>query len=179
MGSALRMKEPYRAAAKKNWPEVKEFYEQHNELVHAPLTHARDTALHVAVHSEGTDLLPSLLQILHGEREFLPFDDATYSSLFQVKNEYGQTALHEAADPGNVETAELLLKYDEKLLSVLSGSGETALFRAAAFGSTAFIKFLASKINNVVEAPHLRRKDGTPILHIAILDRHFGYCLFF
>lgn len=175
MGSILRMTEPYRAAIEGKWQEVKSFYEHNDELMHTSLTPSGDTALHVAVYSGDTDLLDFLLQIVKSESDFMM---ATKETPFRITNNYGQTALHEAAGPGSVTAAALLLSYDENLLSVQSESGETALFRAAAFGRTKFIKYLASKIKGDVGPPHLRRKDDTPILHIAILGRFFGYSFF-
>ncbi|KAF3450494.1 hypothetical protein FNV43_RR06578 [Rhamnella rubrinervis] len=80
-------------------------------------------------------------------------------------------SLHAAAAAGNLEAAKLLLRYDEKLLPLQDNREETALFRAAAYGRTRVVKFLASKVQDM--GPHVRRKDSTSILHIAILGKHF------
>ncbi|KAB1200041.1 hypothetical protein CJ030_MR0G008591 [Morella rubra] len=56
-------------------------------------------------------------------------------------------------------------------------AGETALFRAAHYGKTETFDFLTEKILEYDEGgkkPFLQRKDGTTILHIAILTEHFG-----
>ena len=173
MGSVARMTKPYRAATKGKWQEVGTFYENHNELVRAPLTVTGDTALHFAMHCENTDSLEILLRILKESEFFQPESTPPY----QITNGYGHTALHEAAAAGNLEAVKLLLRCDKGLLPIPNNRGETALFRAAAFGRTNVVKFLASEVQ--VMEPHVMRKDKTSILHIAILGRYFGTVFFF
>ncbi|XP_048335663.1 uncharacterized protein LOC112490403 isoform X1 [Ziziphus jujuba] len=170
MGSVPRMTKPYRAAMRGKWTEVKSFYDKHNELLHTPLTAAGDTALHIAVYIVKTDLLEALLQKLKSESEDFPFNIEGYSP-YQVKNEHGHTPLHLAAAAGNLPALKLLLDYDVELLNVQNNREETALFRAAAFGRTKVVRNLASRIHD--KGPHLRRKDSTSILHIAILGKYF------
>ncbi|XP_024023196.1 ankyrin repeat-containing protein ITN1 [Morus notabilis] len=169
------MTEPYGAALNKDWNALKNFYELHKEFVTASLTVTGDTALHIAVHSGNTQLVRSLLNQILGD------DKGNESPLFHSfieelaplrrKNEYGDTALHEAASRGHLEIVKLLLDRDEELLKVKNNRGETPLFRAAAFGQTKVVRFLASRVDDM--RTHRRRDDSTSILHIAVLGRYF------
>ncbi|XP_011047004.1 PREDICTED: uncharacterized protein LOC105141473 [Populus euphratica] len=176
MGSVARITKPYRAAMKKDWESLKRYYEQHPEAVGFPLTVTKDTVLHIAVHSNDKKLLKHLLDIAP------PFS-------YKVSDIYGNNAVHEAAATGNVEMAKILLNFDrelhcstindgqkneycsDELLQITNNRGETALFRAAAFGRTKMVRFLCSKIKN--KDVHRRRRDSTSILHIAVLGRYF------
>ncbi|KAG6778460.1 hypothetical protein POTOM_014795 [Populus tomentosa] len=109
---------------------------------------------------------------------------------YKVTDVYGNNAVHEAAATGNVEMAKILLNFDrdlhcrttndgqqnedcsDDLLQIMNNRGETALFRAAAFGRTKMVRFLCSKIMN--KGVHRRRHDSTSILHIAVLGKYFG-----
>lgn len=177
MGSVARITKPYRAAMKKDWESLKRYYEQHPEAAGLPLTVTKDTVLHIAVHSNDKKLLKHFL------------DNAPPFS-YKVTDLYGNNAVHEAAATGNVEMAKILLNFDrelhcsttndgqkneycsDELLQIMNNRGETALFRAAAFGRTKMVRFLCSKIKN--KDAHRRRHDSTSILHIAVLGKYFG-----
>ncbi|EXB77018.1 Ankyrin repeat-containing protein [Morus notabilis] len=195
MGSVAKMKEPYSAAMSKDWKKMKEFYEQHEEFVTAPLTVYEDTALHIAVCSGDKKLVEFLLdELLRDDKEspiFNPYPELEGSPL-QKKNAYGDTALHQAVtcednDKGLV-IIQLLLDRDQRwreksnhnsatdpdneLLKVKNDRGESALFRAAAFGKTNVVSYLARKVR--CWDVHVRRNDSTSILHVAILGGHMG-----
>ncbi|KAL9392856.1 hypothetical protein Peur_016776 [Populus x canadensis] len=176
MGSVARITKPYRAAMKKDWESLKRYYERHPEAAGLPLTVTKDTVLHIAVHSNDKKLLKHFL------------DNAPPFS-YKVTDLYGNNAVHEAAATGNVEMAKILLNFDrelhcsttndgqkneycsDELLQIMNNRGETALFRAAAFGRTKMVRFLCSKIKN--KDVHRRRHDSTSILHIAVLGKYF------
>lgn len=61
---------------------------------------------------------------------------------------------------------------DNELLKVKNDRGESALFRAAAFGKTNVVSYLARRVR--CWDVHVRRNDGTSILHVAILGGHMG-----
>lgn len=163
MGNIARERELYRAASKKNWEKMKRYYEENNVAVGFPLTVSKDTVLHIAVYSESRDLLDKLL-------EFAPH-------AYHITNEFGNTALHEAAAVGNVKMAEPFLTRDKDLLDFKNNRGETPLFRAAAFGRTKMSKYLASKVEIENKVIHRRRNDSTSILHIAVLGNYFETAL--
>ncbi|XP_041023321.1 uncharacterized protein LOC121264270 isoform X2 [Juglans microcarpa x Juglans regia] len=172
MGSVARMTRPYRAAMKKEWQEMLDFYMDQYECFGFPLSNVtKDSVFHIAVHSRNVKLLNDLLEI-NAEALLLP-------------NLTGNTALHEAAAYGNVEMAELLIMYDEKetkpggqrAVDINNHIGETPLFRAAAFGRTQMVEFLAKKVGDNYKSFHRRRKDGMTILHMAVLSRCFDTAL--
>lgn len=176
MGSIATITKPYRAAMKKDWESLKRYYEKNPEAAGLPLTVTKDTVLHIAVHSNDKKLLKHFL------------DNAPPFS-YKVTDVYGNNAVHEAAATGNVEMAKILLNFDrelycsttndgqkngycsDELLQIMNKRGETALFRAAAFGRTKMVRFLCSKIKN--RDVHRRRHDSTSILHIAVLGKYF------
>ncbi|KAK4839457.1 hypothetical protein QYF36_022073 [Acer negundo] len=97
-----------------------------------------------------------------------------------------ETVLHEAAISGNLDAVQILVSKFPKLVNYTNESGETPLFRAAAFGKTKIVKYLASQQHQVVRTGngeshlqdiHRQRKDGASILHVAVQGEHFGTAL--
>ncbi|KAF2303661.1 hypothetical protein GH714_021018 [Hevea brasiliensis] len=119
-------------------------------------------------------------------------DTVLHIAIYSGRNEYGNTALHEAAAAGNVTAAKLLLDYERTLLDIKNKLGETPLYRAAAFGKTEMVKFLVSEVLSYREeilsthrqkgpsvmSFHGRRYDSTSILHIAVQAEHFETALY-
>nr|POF04620.1 ankyrin repeat-containing protein itn1 [Quercus suber] len=157
---------PYQAIMGKDLEAVKRYYME-NENVGHPLTDTGDTALHFAVYTGNKELISFLLDLA-----VAPF-------LSDIRNELGNTALHEAAAAGIVKMAEHLLSFGESQLDVKNNSGETPLFIAAAFGKTEMVKFLivdAGKSNPIKES-HCTRNDSKSILEIAILGNYIDTAL--
>ncbi|XP_031268533.1 sex-determining protein fem-1-like [Pistacia vera] len=114
-----------------------------------PLTAAGYIAFHLVVFSQREEPLKSFLSI--GESNPMTIFD------FLTKNDYGNTALHEAAANGNIEAVKLLVNHINELsvgdyehlsseaLEDKNNEGETSLLRAAAYGKTKVVNFLASK----------------------------------
>uniref|UniRef100_A0A2C9U8D6 PGG domain-containing protein n=1 Tax=Manihot esculenta TaxID=3983 RepID=A0A2C9U8D6_MANES len=181
------MSVPYQAFIDGDWERLKSFVEQNTETVVYPLTVNKDTALHIAVYSGSTSLLSSIVAIAKRVAE-----NSEKISPFLIKNEYGNTALHEAAAAGDVAAAKLLLNCERTLLDIKNKLGETPLYRAAAFGKTEMVKFIAAEIIRSREeilqthrqrAPsfmsiHGKRDDSTSILHIAVQAEHFETALY-
>ncbi|XP_031262085.1 ankyrin repeat-containing protein NPR4-like [Pistacia vera] len=138
---------PYQAALEEDWDYLKKFFKQENaSALSIPLTAARDTAFHLAVFSNRKQPLEHLLDIAK--------ENPMAMYAFSAKNEYGDTALHEAAANGNLGAVNLLVKYNEELsnedeetefLEDINGKGKTPLFKAAGYGRTKVVKFLASE----------------------------------
>ncbi|KAK1571477.1 hypothetical protein Q3G72_017817 [Acer saccharum] len=178
MVDLLRMREPYQRASKGNWEAFEEYFtkltdpeDRYRNLVF-PMTIAKDTALHLAVHSGRKRPLEKLLGYVGN-----PMD---------VKNVNQSTILHEAAVNRNIEALKLLIKkYGDEPLLIKNKFGETPLFTAAAFGSTEVVKYLASQPNQMTEDGrqlkdiHRIRDDGRriSILYVAIRGQHFETAL--
>ena len=130
-----------------------------------------DTVLHMAAHSEQSDLVLELLKLLPGNRSH---------GLVDIKNNAGDTILHEVATSDNmIGVGEKVLKRDEGLLFVQNDSGEMPIFCAARYGQIVMFMFLADKMELKKRSSedgkrHLQRNDGTTVLHISIVTECFG-----
>ncbi|XP_028068434.1 ankyrin repeat-containing protein ITN1-like isoform X1 [Camellia sinensis] len=98
----------------------------------------------------------------------------------------GNTILHEVAGvEKSVTVARKILEMEPKLLSMSNKHGETALFRAAAYGRTEMFEYLDNEINKIFvgEGPEevgnyfLKRNDKSTILHASIISDHFELAL--
>ena len=160
--------EPYRAALEGDWEAMKRFYERNGEALFNPLTVTNDTPFHIAVYSGTKSPLQELLQILPNP----PFDKP---------DNYKNIPLHEAAAIGNVEAAQVLLECGSQLAQLEAGNllKETPMYRAAAFGMTEMVMFLASQVRRLHGDMQIQRirDDKTSILHSAIHGQHFGLSL--
>ena len=164
--SARLVTEPFRAALNGDWDGMKSFYERNREAAALPLTLTNDSPLHIAVYSGGKSPLQELLLI-------------TPNDHFAKPNDFLNTPLHEAGVIGNVEAARVLVNCSAAQLEVLNILGETPMFRAAAFGMTKMVKYLASEVRRLggdMDVQRLRY-DGSSILHIAVYSQRFGLSL--
>ena len=135
----------------------------------------KDTVLHLACYSKQRDLALLLVRL---------FPNNLNQRLTKVKNDVGNTILHEVATSNEMtEVAMLILEKERKLLSTPNILGEMPLFRAARFGKIHMFKLLADEVDK--DGDEERRKqqfqsrDKTTILHIAIITEHFGELVFF
>ncbi|KAL5842429.1 hypothetical protein ACOSQ3_013032 [Xanthoceras sorbifolium] len=178
------MKAPYQAVIREDWEDLKAFFDSDNAFkILFPMTVAKDTPFHMAVHSKTDQPLRYLLERV----EQLQVGDPTGASVFMT-NDYENTVLHEAAINSNI-AAKLLVEENyvkaEQLLK-RNRSGQTPLFKAASVGSTKVVRYLASQRdqttrdenNNMkLEDTHRIRNDGISILHAAVRGEHFGTAL--
>nr|XP_048320456.1 uncharacterized protein LOC107422636 isoform X2 [Ziziphus jujuba var. spinosa] len=155
--------EPYRAALEGDWERMKRFYEENREAVFYPLTVTNDTAFHIAVYSGTKSPLEELIQIV---------PNPPIAKADDKKN----TPLHEAGAIGNIEAAQVLMRCSPEQLEARNALGETPMFRAAAFGMTEMVKYLAFEVRSRQCDMHIQRirDDNTSILHSAIHGQHFG-----
>ncbi|KAJ0081614.1 hypothetical protein Patl1_09847 [Pistacia atlantica] len=191
--SIARMKQPYQTASLKDWEGFKEFYESNPDSLFHPLTINKDYAFHIAASTGNKQLLRDLVEMIPTPR--------IQEALTQLKDEYGNTALHEVATSDNVDAAEFLVKMlwksiDEteqiiedheidpsckmdQFLKVKNNLGETPLYRAAALGNAKMVKYLAGEIEKVgdTKASHFYRYDTISIFHIAVLAQHFDIAI--
>ncbi|KAH7514932.1 hypothetical protein FEM48_Zijuj11G0142600 [Ziziphus jujuba var. spinosa] len=158
--------EPYRAALEGDWERMKRFYEENREAVFYPLTVTNDTAFHIAVYSRTKSPLEELIQIV---------PNPPIARADDKKN----TPLHEAGAIGNIEAAQVLMRWSPEQLEARNALGETPMFRAAAFGMTEMVKYLASEVRSRHRNMHIQRirDDNTSILQSAIHGQHFETAL--
>ncbi|KAH7514938.1 hypothetical protein FEM48_Zijuj11G0143200 [Ziziphus jujuba var. spinosa] len=117
--------EPYRAALEGDWERMKRFYEENREAVFYPLTVTNDTAFHIAVYSSTKSPLKELIHIV---------PNPPIARADDKKN----TPLHEAGAIGNIEAAQVLMRWSPEQLEARNALGETPMFRAAAFAICIF-----------------------------------------
>ncbi|KAK0577830.1 hypothetical protein LWI29_000873 [Acer saccharum] len=145
-------------------------------LLH-PISVHKDNIVHLAVHSKKKEPLKQILEFVEKNMRH---------SFTNSVNAYGNTVMHEAAICRNFEAVQLLLAENKELLRLENASGETPLFRAAAYGNTEIVKFLAYQGSQIVtnfqkkkqlNHNHRKRNDDKSILRIAIAGKHFGTAL--
>ena len=126
----------------------------------------------MAARSKQKDLVLDLLKTL--------YPDSNLQKLLDVKNKDIYTVLHEvAASDAMKDATEELLKRDVDLLTASNELGEKTIFCATRYGQFQMFKFLANKmeledLSQEESKSHLRRNDGTTVLHISIAAKCFG-----
>ncbi|KAI9197639.1 hypothetical protein LWI28_001950 [Acer negundo] len=178
--SSRLTKELYQAVLNEDWETMKKLVSKTKNVskVLQPISIHRDNIIHLAVHSKKVEPLQQILNIVESDEQ----RDSVTSSL----NVYGNTVLHEAAICRNYEAVKLLVVKNKELLDMKNDSGETPLFRAAAYGNTNIVKYLISRQGQRVlsfkhkvqlKGIHRSNKDGDSILRVAIQGKHFGTAL--
>lgn len=130
----------------------------------------KDTVLHLACYSKQRDLALQLVRLLPNNLN---------QPLTEVKNDVGNTILHEVATANRMaDVAMVMLAKEPMLLSARNILGETPLFRAVRFGKIHMFKLLADEVDKdndqERDKEHFQSRDKTSILHIAIITEHFG-----
>ncbi|KAK1557401.1 hypothetical protein Q3G72_024091 [Acer saccharum] len=182
--SISSMQKPYQAVVVEGkWGSLEDFLDDDEafSISYPRMTVANDTAFHIAVHSKSEQPLESLLKRVNNF-EFI-------RNVLKTTNAYENTVLHEAAINHNIKAVKLLVEgpyvTPEQLLE-RNMSGQTPLFKAAAFGSTKVVKYLASRANKMItigdnkqqlDDKHRINDDGFSILHAAVRGEHFGTAL--
>ncbi|KAL6273253.1 hypothetical protein ACE6H2_023945 [Prunus campanulata] len=183
-GKALScVREPYECAMNDNWESLKRFYKDDVMAVVGGMTTKNDTGLHVAGLAGRKDVLEFFISLIKSEHWILP-------RVLTMENNRGNTQLHEVAASGNLDAAKLLVEegfhaFDGEvessyarsvLVEIKNHLGETPLYRAAAFGHTKLVQYLATQVGDDIEQHFQREVDRVSILHIAVLGQHFGLC---
>ncbi|KAI9198087.1 hypothetical protein LWI28_009815 [Acer negundo] len=184
--SISSMQKPYQAmVVEGKWDSVDELFHideadeaGYNNPYPTLMTVAKDSAFHIAVHSKSEQPLKQLL-----DRFANNYDKQILTTILNTTNAYENTVLHEAAINYNIKAVKLLVRSGyatpEQILEP-NVSGQTPLFKAAAFGSTKVVKYLASRPNQMAESntklrdAHRTKYDGSSILHAAVLGENFG-----
>ncbi|KAK1572579.1 hypothetical protein Q3G72_034835 [Acer saccharum] len=178
--SSRLTKEIYDAVLIKDWEAMKKQISKVNDVSKflQPISMHGDNIIHLAVHSKKLEPLQQILDIVDNNEQC--------HSLTSSVNAYGTTVLHEAAICRNYEAVKLLVKKNKELIDMKNDSGETPLFRAAAYGNTKIVRYLISQPGQRVlsferkvqlKGIHRSKKDGASILRMAIQGKHFGTAL--
>ena len=88
----------------------------------------------------------------------------------ELKTNYGFTALHTAAQVGNVRIAEQLLKINNKPLSIVDANEDTPLIVAAYLGHTNMVSYLFS----VTPLEQLTHEKLIELFHHTIYNDLYG-----
>ncbi|KAK1571999.1 hypothetical protein Q3G72_031710 [Acer saccharum] len=181
-GASSRLtKDLYDAVLRQDWETMKKLISETKNVskILEPISIHQDNIIHLAVHSKKVEPLQQILNIVDS-------DDEQRHCVTSKLNAYGNTVLHEAAICRNYEAVKLLVEKNKELLDMKNESGETPLFRAAAYGNTKIVKYLISRQGQRVlsfkhkvqlKGIHRSNKDGGSILRAAIQGKHFGTAL--
>ncbi|KAK4259063.1 hypothetical protein QN277_005437 [Acacia crassicarpa] len=175
-----------------DWKAFKQIFEQDKTELLNHFDLYEDTAISIAIRSGDPKLLKDLLDILSGEERWMAFTKTNWR---------GNTLLHNIALRRRgvpVQMAELILEFekeeaavlpeeerkkrDPKLLERKNKSGETPLFRAAAYGNLKMLKHVVNEHIKAEEAEgdlfkiHQYSETQT-ILHACINGQHFDVAL--
>ncbi|TXG46922.1 hypothetical protein EZV62_026216 [Acer yangbiense] len=197
--SISSMQKPYQAVVVEGkWESLDGFFHNdeadeadYNNPYPTLMTVAKDSAFHIAVHSKSEKPLKQLLDRFASykrETVYNEGDEQVLTNILRTTNAYENTVLHEAAINHNIKAVKLLVGEGyvtpEHLLEP-NESGQTPLFKAAVFGSTKVVKYLASRPNQTIASAgymklkkaHRFNNDGFCIHHSAVLGEHFGTAL--
>ncbi|XP_021818275.1 NF-kappa-B inhibitor delta-like [Prunus avium] len=155
----------YEWAMNGQWESLKRFYKDHVSELFWPMTTKYDTVLHVAGLAGRKDVLDLLIPLLEDRDTLI------------MENNRGNTPLHEVAASGNLDAAKLFVESRYAIPAygeIKNHLGETPLYRAASFGHTNLVQYLATQVRDDTEQQHFQRDDQVSILHIAVLGQHFG-----
>ncbi|KAK1556498.1 hypothetical protein Q3G72_006056 [Acer saccharum] len=179
------MQKPYQAVVEEGkWESLVQHFDNDEgfSISYPIMTVAKDSAFHIAVHSKSEQPLKQLLDL------FANYDEQIRTNVLKATNAYENTVLHEAAINHNIEAVKLLVGdgyVPPQQLLERNESGQTPLFKAAAFGSTKVVKYLASQPDQTIASAgykklkdaHRINNDRLSILHAAVQGEHFGTAL--
>ncbi|GLT50517.1 hypothetical protein SLA2020_240000 [Shorea laevis] len=164
------LRELYVKALGNEWEGIKTLYQSKRYALFHQLTPRGDTVFHIAAYKGSVDLLRVLFDMVAVHRKW---------DVLTMKNIQGNTLLHEVAMSKNVEAAKFLVEIAHegraRILLDCNYLGETALYRAAAFGNKATVEYLANEVEREgnLQDHFTRTFDGLSILHNAIMNGKF------
>jgi hypothetical protein len=141
------------AAIKGDWPAAKDFLKNYRHHVRTPITEEQATAFHIAAAAQHTTFITQMLKLI----------EKTPRVLEELKTTFGFTALHSAAQSGNVRIAEQLVKMNKELLSIQDNRGDTPLIVAAYHGHTNMVSYLFDQtgLDRLTDAKRIELLEDT------------------
>ncbi|XP_073226179.1 uncharacterized protein [Cicer arietinum] len=155
-------------AMRGQWREVLEAYEKNPQVLEAKITKAEDTLLHISVYVSQTCFVTTLLDNISQNMS---------RNILRLQNSKGNTPLHVAAELGNVDICNNIVKRDHTLISCRNLEGETPLFLAAVHGKRDAFFCLHGRQQNKDDDSLSRKNNGDTILHSTISSEYFGLAL--
>ncbi|XP_054786228.1 protein ACCELERATED CELL DEATH 6-like [Prosopis cineraria] len=154
-------------AAQNGSPEILRLMAKHFPQLITRTNITGDTVLHVAARSTQSIHLIDIVQPCYADQRRSSgsqIDCETETSLWRIRNDHGNTALHEAVMMSNFDAAYLLFKADKDVANHLNKEGKSPLYLAVEIGDNRIIGLL-------LKAPlHNReRHRGNSPLHAAIM----------
>ncbi|GJS33866.1 ankyrin repeat-containing domain, PGG domain protein, partial [Tanacetum coccineum] len=137
----------YEASIKCDWKAAKDIFDKNKELEleRCSITENGETALHIAASAKVPKKVEEFVQNLVDlmEKEDLELENKNYN-----------TALYLAAAAGNVETVKIMMRKNEKLLTI-PGSSTTPqmmpIYTAALFGNHEVVQYMYAKSNDLID----------------------------
>jgi hypothetical protein len=145
------------AALKADWPAAKAFLRQYPYCVRVPITKQRDTALHSAVAVKGTSFVEELLKWMTPED-------------LELRNIDGVTALHVAAQTGDIRIAKEMVNKNKRLPLMNNSRAMKPLHDAAHLGHKHMVDYLFS----VTSFEALEPIDRINLLHYTVTAGSYG-----
>ncbi|GKU89902.1 hypothetical protein SLEP1_g3974 [Rubroshorea leprosula] len=166
------VKECYENAMKNEWESIKTMYRNCRFALYDGLTLSGDTVFHIAASKGSIELLQALFEMVPTYKKW---------DVVMMEDIYGNTLLHEAATSNKVDAAKFLVEnaHGERLtmLTKPNNSGETPMYRAAAFGIKATVEYMANEVEkemgSLQAAIFTKTNDNLSILQIAIINENF------
>lgn len=160
-------KKLFNKAMKGQWKEVIDIYRENPWIHQVKITRSGATALHIAVFNGEGEIVKMLVDII---RECRTFD------ALKMKDELGNTPLHNAALLGKVNMCRCIATVKPSLIGIRNLDNETPFFVSVLHGhKNAFLSLHYLCEDN--GGRYCRGNHGNTILHAAISGDYYGNLL--
>ncbi|KAI3832418.1 hypothetical protein MKX03_020652 [Papaver bracteatum] len=153
----------YKALIKGDWETAKETIEEDPGALTAKITHAGETALHVAIMSAKLNIVKELLKLLPPEA-------------LEAKSTPGNPAISLAASLGITEMAKLMVEKNKGVLRIINQHGRIPLVSAVLNGKEDMVRYLYS-VTPEEELDPDTSKNGATFLTGAITAEMYDIAL--
>ncbi|KAK3211666.1 hypothetical protein Dsin_016372 [Dipteronia sinensis] len=154
----------YKAVEQGDWDTVRDFIHNKLDAVRAKITLNGDTALHVAVMAEQSNILKKLIH------KMSPQD-------LELQNEMGYTAFSIAAINGFQEMADKMLDRNPDLVKVKDHHGLIPIVVASLYSSKEMVRYLYKKTPHEMLTPDNPDGSGATLLNCLLTDEIYDVAL--